>query len=115
MGDGPLETSSAVTRPAEGPWTSAQRSSLPPTLPQRPHTHLTHNGVLGVTGLHDGRLHKVAFTVVAGSSGQNLQTGGRPGVLQPPPGPGERLRPHRDGETRRDHLKTTSHLVIDDR
>lgn len=55
-------------------------------------THLTHDDVLRVRGLHDGRLHKVTLTVVTVPSGQNLQAGRRFGVMEPPLDPSEGLK-----------------------
>lgn len=77
--------------------------------------------MLRISGLHDGRLHKVALPVVTVAPGDDLQTGRGLGVVQPGLDTNEGLQP--DTEQTRvsdDIIRTTKtrsgrtkvHLVI---
>lgn len=45
--------------------------------------YLAHDGVLWVSGLHDGRLHKVPLPVITVTSSDDFQIGRRLGVVKP--------------------------------
>lgn len=55
-------------------------------------THLTHDDLPWVCGLHDRGLHKVALGVVTVTSSDDLQAGGRLGMVQPLLDPSKRLQ-----------------------
>ena len=90
---------SALPGGEAGPWQgraalSCETGRRPETLPSQPlpPRHLLHDGVLGVLGLDDAWLHKVAHGVVTLAPRQDGEAGRGAGMLQPLPDAAEGLR-----------------------